>query len=101
MLKNLNDQRDYRQQTRWEPTPAAPPPPKSELRQKLRDKIVPFPSSSKTRFKPNDKVMHKMFGAGHVVESKIERGVEMVTVVFGNGIKKIDADFLEGVGLRD
>lgn len=94
MLKNLNDQRDYREQTRWDATPT-PPPSRSELRDKLREKIVPFPGSSNTRFKPNDKVKHKMFGAGHVVESKIESGVEMVTVVFSNGIKKIDADFLE------
>ncbi len=91
-LKNRTAQHPTREQTHWDTTPMQP---KSDHRQKLRDKIVPFPRSRKTRFKPNDKVTHPTFGAGHVIESKIESGVEMVTVIFSGVIKKIDADFLE------
>jgi len=50
-----------------------------------------------TRFQMNDRVRHEQFGPGQVIESKIQSGVELVTVVFMNkkhGIKRLDGAML-------
>ncbi len=90
-LSDTNNQRSYERQTRWtETTPS---------RSKLSEKIVPFPGSNR-QFKPNDQVMHGSFGPGHVIESKVEGGIELVTVAFqdkSHGIKMLDAGYLKKV----
>lgn len=100
-LNNLNSQRSFREQTRWDAT--VPTPRKSEpidpkraaLREKLRDKIVPFPTEESTRYKTGDTVVHGKFGSGTVLESKMEGGIELVTVAFkAHGIKQLDGEYL-------
>ena len=50
------------------------------------------------QFKIGDKVRHDTFGDGTVVESRMSRGDEEVTVVFkGRGIKKLVAGYLRKV----
>ena len=93
--------RNMRDQTHWAAEPVPSSEPESPAREYLRTKIVPFPGHRKTeptRFKPNDRVIHKDFGTGVVLESKVQGGVEQVTVAFKgatNSIKKLDAEKLE------
>jgi DNA helicase-2/ATP-dependent DNA helicase PcrA len=135
-LREINNQRGYKAQTRWETQPVSPkaekwgggftrdetpekkkpsvpsapsvsstrpatPPsstPTSSTSGKLRSKIVPFPRQSRQQegtFRVNDRVKHPSFGEGTVLESKIEGGIELVTVVFnGQGFKTLEADYL-------
>ena len=120
-LANTTDQRNLREQTRWDtpkftqkeptapkkpkrpevpPLPPEPSPPKSKTRSKLRDKIVPFPGSQsknkpQTKFVSGDRVRHPQFGPGMVIESEVDGGVEVVRVVFDAGFhKQLDGDFL-------
>lgn len=68
----------YREQTRW----AAPSRPK---------RSAPA-SESPSEFRPGDKVNHKTFGEGTVIQTKLEDGDEIVTVAFpGKGIKNLIA----------
>ena len=64
----------YRAQTRWESgQPAAS-------------------SENQAKFKPGDKVNHKTFGEGTVIQTKLDHGDEIVTVAFpGKGIKQFMA----------
>ena len=60
---------------------------------------VPAPkaprASQDPQFKSGDKVTHDAFGEGTVVESRVARGDEEVTVAFkGRGIKKLMAGYL-------
>lgn len=76
-----------------------PQKPKNE---KVRGKIIPFPGTqeTKTQFSTGMQVKHAIFGSGTVIESKLDAGVELVTVAFQNkkhGIKELDADFLKSL----
>ncbi len=123
-LGALGNQRNFKEQTTWDaPTQkitraASPPPPVNDsarggftraetpqtksldkLRGKLRDKIVPFPGmeASGGKFRRNTRVSHGIFGAGMVIDSKVQGGIELVTVLFDDrqhGIKEIDGDLL-------
>lgn len=96
-LQAESDIRRFQEQTEWD-TPAFRMP-----NHAVRSKIVPFPGSPTrpgTAFKSNDIVNHKVFGRGRVIESKLDGGLEVVSVVFENrkhGIKQIDGSFLERV----
>jgi DNA helicase II / ATP-dependent DNA helicase PcrA len=101
--------REIQQQTTWElpsrsVAPQTPPPvsQNSALKERLRAKIVPFPGAKPAlqpaRFQSNDRVTHASFGEGTVIESKMQGGIEFVTVVFSGktkGIKKFEADMLK------
>lgn len=118
-LREIKNQREFKEQTRWNPTstpsPASTPRPLSQqggftredkkpepakpaTSGKLRGKIVPFPRANQQAegtFKRNDRVRHPSFGEGMVIESKMQGGVELVTVVFNQqGFKEVDADYL-------
>jgi DNA helicase-2/ATP-dependent DNA helicase PcrA len=96
-IRNLRDQTTWSPQREERPAPA----PLTPDRRKIREKIVPFPGTSTTgplRFGAADRVAHKQFGAGVVLDSRNRRGVEVVTVAFDGKpkfIKEIDGDMLE------
>ncbi|MFW5749004.1 MAG: ATP-dependent helicase [Chloroflexota bacterium] len=106
-LANTTERRHHQEQMRWDtqvPGRTMEQTPRGGTgNSRLRDKIVPFPRSQRTeadytRFKSNDQVRHKVFGNGHVIESKVEGGVELVTVAFADkkqGIKTLDAEYLD------
>lgn len=95
--------RNLRDQTTWNPQheERTAPEPMTPARRKIREKIVPFPGTStkiNLRFTAADRVRHKQFGAGVVLDSRDRRGVEVVTVAFDGKpkfIKEIDGEMLE------
>lgn len=128
-LREISNQRSYKEQVRWDASPASSPstpslntrnptmrggftrdekPPQKPTSQpeapkpattgKLRSKIVPFPRQTGAQtgqYKANERVKHPSFGEGTVIETKIQGGLEIVTVVFeGIGFKEVDADYL-------
>jgi DNA helicase-2/ATP-dependent DNA helicase PcrA len=121
----LNGANGYRAATTWDaPAPSSgldrlradlakqrppvPPPdePQSPARTpetyvpnpKFAGKIVPFPGGavSKLKYKTGMIVMHATFGRGHVVQSALRDGDEVVTVAFEDkkhGIKELMSSF--------
>ncbi len=62
-------------------------------------KIILFPTAKlHTRYRPNQSVLHPVFGLGVVVKSVLEDDDELVTVVFKNkqhGIKQFSASYAQ------
>ncbi|MEQ8674597.1 MAG: 3'-5' exonuclease [Aggregatilineales bacterium] len=80
--------------------PSAPEQPEHEANERVRSKIVPFPSQKSTKFSANQRVKHNVFGYGMVIEAKRAGDDEIVVVAFENkahGIKRITADYLTQV----
>ncbi|MEL6149340.1 MAG: UvrD-helicase domain-containing protein [Chloroflexota bacterium] len=84
----------YYRSTAWD---AVPPGARVEGARKARqkdEKIIPFPGADVNQFKVGGRVFHAKFGAGVVIESKINGNDEEVTVAFEEaGIKRLMASF--------
>lgn len=112
-LRQKGNSSGYQQATTWGQAQTTVPRGESLLNRDLRakkeeqpytpnerisSKIIPFPNGavSKMRYKPNQRVTHPVFGAGHVIKSGLQGGEEVVTVVFSNkkyGIKELSASY--------
>jgi len=84
----------YYRSTAWD---ATPPNARVEGARKARDKdekIIQFPGAHVNQYKIGMRVFHSKFGAGVVIESKINGNDEEVTVAFEDvGIKRLMASF--------
>jgi hypothetical protein len=71
-IRNLREQSTWHPQREERPTSA----PKTPARSKIREQIVPFPGTSAettSRFNATDRVVHKQFGTGVVLDKESKR----------------------------